>query len=88
MVAQQCDLEPGELVWMGGDTHLYLNHADLITEQLTRVPAGAPRLTSRAAPRRSLTIGSRIFRSRATIRKGIFPRRLRFERAGHRKMHL
>lgn len=44
MLAQQCDLEPGELVWMGGDTHLYLNHADLVAAQLARVPAGAPRL--------------------------------------------
>ncbi len=40
MLAQQCDLEPGELVWMGGDTHLYLNHADLVAEQLSRVPNG------------------------------------------------
>ena len=36
MIAQQTDLEPGELVWMGGDTHLYLNHAHLIEEQLAR----------------------------------------------------
>ena len=40
MLAQQCDLEPGELVWMGGDTHLYLNHADLVMEQLSREPTG------------------------------------------------
>jgi thymidylate synthase len=44
MLAQQCDLEPGELVWMGGDTHLYLNHADLVEAQLARAPAGQPRL--------------------------------------------
>lgn len=44
MLAQQTDLEPGELVWMGGDVHLYRNHADLITEQLTRQPQGYPRL--------------------------------------------
>jgi len=44
MLAQQVDLEPGELVWMGGDTHLYLNHADLIAEQLSRAPQGRPRL--------------------------------------------
>ena len=44
MIAQQCDLEPGELVWSGGDTHLYLNHADLVAEQLARLPAGTPRL--------------------------------------------
>lgn len=44
MLAQQCDLAPGELVWMGGDTHLYLNHAHLIEEQLSRTPQGVPRL--------------------------------------------
>nr|WP_041685693.1 thymidylate synthase [Erythrobacter litoralis] len=44
MMAQQTDLEPGELVWMGGDTHLYLNHEHLITEQLNREPQGHPTL--------------------------------------------
>jgi len=44
MLAQQCDLAPGELVWMGGDVHLYLNHAGLVAEQLAREPAGDPRL--------------------------------------------
>jgi thymidylate synthase len=44
LLAQQCELEPGELVWMGGDTHLYLNHAELIAEQLSREPQSRPRL--------------------------------------------
>ncbi len=44
MIAQQTDLEPGELVWMGGDVHLYLNHEHLITEQLAREPLGHPAL--------------------------------------------
>ena len=44
MIAQQVDLEPGELVWMGGDTHLYLNHAELVEAQLARVPEGSPKL--------------------------------------------
>ena len=44
MLAQQVDLDPGELVWMGGDTHLYLNHNDLIEEQLSREPQGNPTL--------------------------------------------
>lgn len=44
MIAQQTDLEPGEFVWMGGDTHLYLNHEHLVREQLTREPLGRPRL--------------------------------------------
>ena len=45
MLAQQCDLEPGELVWMGGDTHLYSNHGDLVEAQLAREPAGSPRIS-------------------------------------------
>ncbi len=44
MLAQQSGLAPGELVWMGGDTHLYLNHTELIAEQLAREPTGHPRL--------------------------------------------
>jgi thymidylate synthase len=31
-------------VWMGGDVHLYRNHAELVEEQLSRRPAGNPRL--------------------------------------------
>ena len=50
MLAQQSDLEPGELVWMGGDTHLYLNHAELVEAQLARNPAGAPRLSVTRRP--------------------------------------
>jgi thymidylate synthase len=44
MIARQCDLEPGELVWTGGDTHLYLNHAHLVEEQLSREPSGQARM--------------------------------------------
>ena len=44
MVAAQAGYEPGELIWTGGDTHLYLNHAELVEAQLQREPAGAPRL--------------------------------------------
>ena len=40
MIAQQCNLEPGEAVWTGGDVHLYLNHADLVETQLSREPEG------------------------------------------------
>ena len=50
MLAQQCDLEPGELVWIGGDTHLYLNHAELVEAQLARVPAGQPTMTIARRP--------------------------------------
>lgn len=44
MLAQQCDLEPGEVVWSGGDVHLYLNHQELVEAQLARTPEGAPKL--------------------------------------------
>jgi thymidylate synthase len=50
MLAQQCDLEPGELVWNAGDTHIYLNHAHLVTEQLARSPRGQPRLRINRRP--------------------------------------
>jgi len=44
MVAAQSGYEPGELVWTGGDTHLYLNHEHLVREQLAREPSGDPTL--------------------------------------------
>ena len=53
MFAQQCDLEPGEVVWTGGDVHLYLNHSPLVEEQLSRIPGGKARLD---IPRRPETV--------------------------------
>ena len=50
MLAQQCDLVPGELVWNGGDAHVYLNHAHLVAEQLAREPRGDPHLTIARRP--------------------------------------
>jgi thymidylate synthase len=50
MLAQQCDLLPGEVVWHGGDVHLYSNHADLVEEQLSRTPGGAPKLRINRRP--------------------------------------
>lgn len=44
MLAQQCDLEPGELVWMGADVHLYLNHQEQARVQLAREPRPFPTL--------------------------------------------
>ena len=44
LVAQQCDLEPGEFIWTGGDCHLYLNHLDQVRTQLAREPLPLPRL--------------------------------------------
>ena len=42
MVAQVCDLAPGEFVHTFGDTHLYLNHLDQAREQLSRTPRPLP----------------------------------------------
>ncbi|MEL6986291.1 MAG: thymidylate synthase [Bacteroidota bacterium] len=36
MMAQVCDLEPGEFVHSFGDTHLYMNHLDQAKLQLSR----------------------------------------------------
>jgi len=36
IIAQICDLEPGEFVWTGGDVHLYSNHLDQAQLQLSR----------------------------------------------------
>ncbi len=44
MLAQQAGLRPGEMIWMGGDVHLYQNHLDQAHEQLARTPRPAPRL--------------------------------------------
>jgi thymidylate synthase len=50
MLAQQCELEPGEFIWTGGDCHLYLNHLDQARQQLEREPFPAPRLHLRRRP--------------------------------------
>jgi thymidylate synthase len=50
MLAQQCDLAVGDLVWTGGDCHLYLNHLDQADLQLSRDPYPLPRLVLRRKP--------------------------------------
>ncbi|HEX2654958.1 MAG TPA: thymidylate synthase [Xanthobacteraceae bacterium] len=42
MVAQVCNLKPGEFVHTFGDTHLYLNHLEQARTQLSRVPRALP----------------------------------------------
>lgn len=50
MVAQQCDLAPGEFIWTGGDCHIYLNQIDGVREQLTRAPRPLPQLHLKRKP--------------------------------------
>ena len=44
MVAQQCNLEPGDFIWTGGDCHLYSNHLEQVELQLSRKPFPLPQL--------------------------------------------
>ena len=44
MVAQACELEPGDFIWTGGDCHLYLNHLEQAREHLSREPRPLPQL--------------------------------------------
>ena len=44
MVAQVCDLQPGDFVYTTGDTHLYLDHLEQAKLQLTREPRTLPKM--------------------------------------------
>jgi len=51
MLAHHCDLEVGDFVWTGGDTHLYSNHMEQVKTQLAREPFPLPVLKiKRKAP--------------------------------------
>jgi thymidylate synthase len=44
MVAQVCDLKPGEFIHTLGDAHLYANHFEQAELQLTRAPRALPKM--------------------------------------------
>lgn len=50
MMAQQLDLEVGDFVWTGGDTHLYSNHMEQTQLQLSREPRALPKLVIKRKP--------------------------------------
>ncbi|MCL2455158.1 MAG: thymidylate synthase [Micrococcales bacterium] len=50
MLAQHAGYEVGDLVWTGGDCHVYDNHVTQVTEQLSRTPYPFPTLRLRQAP--------------------------------------
>ena len=50
MFAQQAGLQVGDFIWTGGDCHIYSNHTEQVTEQLSREPYLFPRLDLTKAP--------------------------------------
>ena len=44
MIAQVCDLMPGEFIHTFGDVHIYNNHMEQVREQLTRKPFPLPEM--------------------------------------------
>lgn len=50
MIAQQCNLTPGEFIWTGGDCHIYLNHLDQVNLQLSRPPYPLAKLAIKRKP--------------------------------------
>jgi thymidylate synthase len=44
MMAAQSGLAVGEFIWTGGDCHIYDNHGEQVTEQLSRDPRPYPKL--------------------------------------------
>ncbi|WP_306233595.1 thymidylate synthase [Agrococcus beijingensis] len=48
LIAEQTGLEVGDFIWTGGDCHIYDNHVEQVTEQLTREPYPLPQLRLKA----------------------------------------
>lgn len=50
LLAEQCGYQPGEIVWFGGDVHLYNNHLEQARTQLARIPRPWPQLLIKRKP--------------------------------------
>ena len=50
MLAQQANLTPHELIFTGGDCHIYTNHLDVVHKQLSREPYPLPALRLNEQP--------------------------------------
>jgi thymidylate synthase len=62
MMAQVCDLRPGEFVHTLGDAHLYLNHVEQAQLQLTRAPRPLPTMHLNPSVRSIFDFGFEDFR--------------------------
>jgi thymidylate synthase len=51
MLAQQCDMELGEVIVSIGDSHIYNNHKEQVELQLTRTPKKLPKLKISTKPK-------------------------------------
>lgn len=54
LVAAQTDLVPGDLFWVGHDVHVYHNHIEPLSTQLTRTPRAFPKFSLRGEKPASL----------------------------------
>jgi thymidylate synthase len=50
MIAQQCELQPGDFIWTGGDCHIYSDQVEGVGEQLKRDPRPLPQLDIKRKP--------------------------------------
>jgi thymidylate synthase len=50
LIAQQCDLQVVDLVWSGGDCHIYRNHLAQVELLLSRQPLPLPKLLIQRRP--------------------------------------
>lgn len=78
MVAQQCDLQVGDFVWTGGDTHLYSNHLEQTNLRLSREPRPLPKLVIKRKPASIFDYRFEDFEIEVTIRTRALKRRWRF----------
>lgn len=42
MFAMVANMAPGEMIWNGGDTHIYQNHVAALEHQLKQIPRASP----------------------------------------------
>ena len=57
LLAEQTNLQPGEIVWYGLDVHLYRNHISQAKKQVLREPRSFPTLTIKRRATTLLTTG-------------------------------